>query len=160
MKRVMAMEGRDWATSSDLSELGAAAMRRFEHVDARFDRMDIRLGQVETGMGQMKDEITHVGQRVEGLGTRVGGVETSVEGLRGRLDEGLRRLDERIDARHEADDVRFAMLADRVDNGFDRIQSDLRGQLLTTVTTQTRTLLFAMLGSFAVYGGLTLSVLR
>ena len=118
MKRVMAMEGRDWVTSRELSELGAAVMARFEQVDARFERVEAR------------------------------------------MEEGFARIDERIDARREFDDARFAMLAGRVDNGFDRVQSDLRGQLLAAVTTQTRTLLFALLGSFAVYSGLTLSLLR
>ncbi|HVL98460.1 MAG TPA: hypothetical protein VM324_04125 [Egibacteraceae bacterium] len=125
MKRVMAMEGRDWVTSRELSELGAAVMARFEQVDARFEQVDARFERVEA-----------------------------------RMEEGFARIDERIDARREFDDARFAMLAGRVDNGFDRVQSDLRGQLLAAVTTQTRTLLFALLGSFAVYSGLTLSLLR
>lgn len=62
-----------------------------------------------------------------------------------QVDARFEQVDARVDARREADDGRFEMLAGRVDNGFDRIQSDLRGQLLAAVTTQTRTLLFALL---------------
>jgi uncharacterized protein (DUF3084 family) len=146
MKRVMAMEGRDWVTSRELSELGAAVMARFEQVDARFEQVDARFEQVDA--------------RFEQVDARFEQVDARFERVEARMEEGFARIDERIDARREFDDARFAMLAGRVDNGFDRVQSDLRGQLLAAVTTQTRTLLFALLGSFAVYSGLTLSLLR
>lgn len=94
--------------------------------------------------------------RFEQVDQRFEQVETELVRLAGRIGQ----VDGRIDSRREFDDARFEMLAARVDNGFDRLQSDLRGQLLVAVTTQTRTLLLALLGSFAAYAVMTLSLVR
>jgi predicted ATPase len=160
MKRVMALEDPDWATSADLTDLTEAVMARFEQVDARFEQVDARFEQVDARFEQVDARFEQVDARFEQVDARFEQVDARFEQLGGRLEEGLAHMAERITMRREADDARFEMLAMRVDGGFDRLRAELRGELLTAVTTQTRTLVFALVGSFALYAGMTLTLLR
>jgi hypothetical protein len=103
-----------------------------------------------------------ISDQVGSLDGHVRSIDIGVAELRVGFSQGLGRLDERIDARHEADETRFAMLArhHQVEQGFDRILGDLRGELITAVTSQTRTLVLGLIGAMAVYGGVTVTVLR
>lgn len=66
----------------------------------------------------------------------------------------LDALEQRIDARFDALDSRFDVVEARVEARIEALRADLRGEITTAITAQTRTFMFAVLGSNLTIAGI------
>lgn len=84
-----------------------------------------------------------------------------------RFDALVQRMDDRFAAMDQRMDDRFAMVDQRfaaVDVQFDRLRYELlaafRGELVSAVAVQTRTIVFSVVGAFTALGGLAMTLAR
>lgn len=91
------------------------------------------------------------------LGARIDG---SAQRLDSRIDGLEQRLDARIDGLEQHMDDRFALADSALQGVKHELLAAFRGELVAAVTTQTRTILWALLGAFVGVAGLALALAR
>jgi hypothetical protein len=119
---------------------------RFDQVDRRFDRMDQRFD----GMDQRFDGMD---QRFDGMDQRFDGIDQRLDGMDQRFDGIDQRLDG-MDQRFDGIDQRFVGVEHQLEVTGERIVAAFRGELVTAVAGQTRTLIVASTGAVVGLGGL------
>jgi archaellum component FlaC len=105
---------------------------RFDQVDRRFDRMD---------------------QRFDGMDQRFDGIDQRLDVMDHRFDGIDQRLDV-MDHRFDGIDQRFVGVEHQLEVTGERIVAAFRGELVTAVAGQTRTLIVASTGAVVGLGGL------
>ena len=68
--------------------------------------------------------------------------------------------DARLDARFEAVDARFEAVGARIEAAEQRMLAVFRGELVTAITTQTRTMIFTMAGTVVSLAAVALTAAR
>ena len=175
LARITSMERRDLVTTQDLADLQSALMSRFDLIDQRFEQVDQRFEQVDQRFEQVDRRLDQVDHRLDQLDRRVDQVDHRLEAMDLRFEGAERRLSA---GEHSLQDVteqlrsldgRFALHAavmeqrlETVNLSVEKASSDviatMRGELTAAVTSQTRLVIFAVLGSIASYGGISVAL--
>lgn len=87
-------------------------------------------------------------------------LQASERRLDARIDGLEQRLDSRIDGLEQHMDDRFALADSALQGVKHELLAAFRGELVAAVTTQTRTILWALLGAFVGVAGLALALAR
>ena len=159
--RITSMERRDLVTTQDLADLQSALMSRFDLIDQRFEQVDQRFEQVDRRLDQVDRRVNQVDYRLEAMDLRFEGAERRLSAGEHSLQdvtEQLRSLDGRFALHAAVMEQRLETVNLSVEKASSDVIATMRGELTGAVTSQTRLVIFAVLGSIASYGGISVAL--
>ncbi len=119
---------------------------RFDGIDTRFDGIDARFDGIDARFDGIDTRFDGIDTRFDGIDGEIAGIDTRFDGIDGEI-AGLRVS---VDRLQEVLDYRLTGLAHELTAVF-------RGELNATVTSQTRTTIFALVATMLTLCGFFLT---
>jgi len=120
--------------------------RHFAGLEARFDQVEAHLAEHDARFGGIAARFDGIDTRFDGIDGEIAGIDTRFDGIHGEI-AGLRVS---VDRLQEVLDYRLTGLAHELTAVF-------RGELNATVTSQTRTTIFALVATMLTLCGFFLT---